>query len=278
MTKDRDPDARPITVDELIARTGEFPKAGSPAVSRAEETPAPDEHRTTASGMPDYTPPVKPTAKAVGASGMPVYTPVGRSADDDSPNAVTGIIPVVGDADDDFGPLDTGGLRAVEPDDLVGVDLPTGEQPIVVAATEETTATDVTTAADVAAPVAGERPAETLPADATTLVDAADVPEVAAADLADDDAEDEGAGRAAVFGWLGLIGEILLGLAVGAGLFWGFTVLWKQYVYFALVLAVLVIFAIVTFAYVLRKRDLPTTLLALAVGLIVTIGPLVLLV
>jgi hypothetical protein len=82
----------------------------------------------------------------------------------------------------------------------------------------------------------------------------------------------------AVLAWLALIGEVVLGLAIGAGLFWGFTILWSKYVYFALVLAVLVIFAIVTFAYVLRKRDLPTTLLALAVGLIVTIGPLVMLV
>ena len=48
--------------------------------------------------------------------------------------------------------------------------------------------------------------------------------------------------------------------------------------YFALVLAVVVIFGIVTFAHLVRRtRDLPTTLLALGVGLLVTIGPLVLL-
>ncbi len=97
-------------------------------------------------------------------------------------------------------------------------------------------------------------------------------PEVEAAD------QTAGVPREALLGWLALVGEVALGLAIGAGLFIGFTVLWKQYVYFALVLAVIVIFAIVTFAYVLRKRDLPTTLLALAVGLIVTIGPLVMLV
>ncbi|MFM9378438.1 hypothetical protein [Gordonia sp. VNK21] len=84
--------------------------------------------------------------------------------------------------------------------------------------------------------------------------------------------------RAAIWGWLGLIGEVVLGLAVGAGIFWGFTVLWKEYIYLALILAVLVIFAIVTFTYALRKRDLPTTLLALGVGLLITIGPLVMLV
>jgi len=83
--------------------------------------------------------------------------------------------------------------------------------------------------------------------------------------------------KSPLMGWLTLIGEVVLGLAVGAGLFWGFTELWKRYIYLALILAVVVIFAIVTFAHILRKRDLPTTLLALGVGMLVTIGPLVLL-
>lgn len=78
--------------------------------------------------------------------------------------------------------------------------------------------------------------------------------------------------------WLMILGESLAGLAIGVGLFWGFTELWKWNVYFALILAVLVIFGIVTFTHLVRhSRDLVTTLLALAVGLIVTIGPLVLL-
>ena len=78
--------------------------------------------------------------------------------------------------------------------------------------------------------------------------------------------------------WLLVIGEAILGLAVGVGLFWGFTELWRWNVYFALVLAVLVIFGIVSFTHAVRhSRDLFTTLLALGVGLIVTIGPLVLL-
>ncbi|WP_244945761.1 DoxX family protein [Gordonia zhaorongruii] len=91
------------------------------------------------------------------------------------------------------------------------------------------------------------------------------------------DRSDEHAESSPALGWLAFAGELILGLLIGAGLFWGFTELWKRYVYLALVLAVVVIFAIVTFAHLLRKRDLPTTLLALAVGLLVTIGPLVLL-
>ncbi|MYR08490.1 hypothetical protein GTV32_20250 [Gordonia sp. SID5947] len=78
--------------------------------------------------------------------------------------------------------------------------------------------------------------------------------------------------------WLLVIGQSIAGLVIGVGLFWGFTELWKWNVYFALVLAVLVIFGIVTFAHLVRRtKDLTTTLLALGVGLIVTIGPLVLL-
>lgn len=78
--------------------------------------------------------------------------------------------------------------------------------------------------------------------------------------------------------WLLLIGQVLAGLAVGVALFWGFTELWRWNVYFALVLAVAVIFGLVTLVHVVRRsQDLISTLLALGVGLLVTIGPLVLL-
>nr|WP_238556673.1 hypothetical protein [Gordonia terrae] len=97
--------------------------------------------------------------------------------------------------------------------------------------------------------------------------------EADAADTAEDDAE-----QSPVKAWLVLFGQALAGLAVGVGLFWGFTELWRWNPYFALVLAVLVIFGIVTLSHVVRRtKDLPTTLLALGVGLLVTIGPLVLL-
>jgi hypothetical protein len=78
--------------------------------------------------------------------------------------------------------------------------------------------------------------------------------------------------------WLALIGQVVAGLAVGVALFWGFTELWRWNVYFALVLAVAVIFGMVTLVHVVRRsQDLVSTLLALGVGLLVTIGPLVLL-
>lgn len=78
--------------------------------------------------------------------------------------------------------------------------------------------------------------------------------------------------------WAGLAGQIALGLLVGVGLFWGFTELWKWNTYFALVLTVVVVLAMVSLVYALRRTsDLISVLLALAAGLIVTVGPLAIL-
>ncbi|GAB09676.1 hypothetical protein GOARA_045_00300 [Gordonia araii NBRC 100433] len=78
--------------------------------------------------------------------------------------------------------------------------------------------------------------------------------------------------------WVIVIGQALAGLLVGAAGFWGFVQLWRWNVYFALVLSAVVIFGIVTLVHLVRRRhDLSTTLLALGVGLIITLGPLILL-
>ncbi|MEH3157272.1 MAG: hypothetical protein PGN29_18940 [Gordonia paraffinivorans] len=90
------------------------------------------------------------------------------------------------------------------------------------------------------------------------------------------DVATEGPSPARQWAMLGL--QVVAGLIVGVGLFLGFTELWRWNVYFALVLAVVVIFGLVTFVHVVRRSsDLVSTLIALAVGLIVTIGPLALL-
>lgn len=279
MAKNPEPENRPITVEELIARTSpdqdSFPRSGSPAARRAASrgAAAAKKAAASASGMPDHPAPAAKSpdtggARIVGASGMPAYVPAPAG---ESANVVTGIIPVVGDnpdSDRSGEDGDTGSLRPVDRDDLLGEDLPTGSQAALPTAGPAGTK-------GVAA-VAAERAAD----DAAAGDHLASDDEVAAARDAEagDEVTEDDTQRSPVWSWLGLIGEVVLGLVIGAGLFWGFTVLWQQYVYLALVLAVLVIFATVTFAYVLRKRDLPTTLLALAVGLIVTIGPLVMLV
>ncbi|TWS23120.1 hypothetical protein FK268_17205 [Tsukamurella sputi] len=96
------------------------------------------------------------------------------------------------------------------------------------------------------------------------------------AEDADEKAPSSGKGR----GWLALAAEVVLGLAAGAGLFYGFFKLWnwgggKATIALATVLAFIVIIAIVTFTHYLRKTtDYLTLGLALFVGLVITFGPL----
>ncbi|RDH11815.1 hypothetical protein DVB88_11120, partial [Tsukamurella pulmonis] len=98
------------------------------------------------------------------------------------------------------------------------------------------------------------------------------------ADDAGDDAAEKpgGTGR----GWLVLAAEVVLGLAAGAGLFYGFFKLWnwgggKATIALTVVLAFIVIIGIVTFTHYLRKTtDYLTLGLALFVGLVITFGPL----
>ncbi|WOC11731.1 GtrA domain-containing protein [Gordonia sp. MP11Mi] len=350
MADESEPESKPITVSELIARSENddaFPRSESVSVRRAGRD---DEQAasTTSSGMPSYRT-AKPNdatrpPRTVGASGMPSHTPTTEPGPE--ANAVTGIIPVVSDDPN----ADTGSLRAVSADDFIDHDLPPVEYRAVAADTastmhvraddgpspfEQTASIPVVSdestseAAETAAltdldPGPGPGTETDLDSDVDSDVDAdtdldedvesgdggdpeptgwaarravkadrkaarksekakatAAASDIATEERADDADGDTGARDDAepspLFGWLTFVGELVLGLAVGAGLFWGFTELWKSYVYLALVLAVVVIFAIVTFAHVLRKRDLPTTLLALGVGMVVTIGPLVLL-
>jgi hypothetical protein len=80
--------------------------------------------------------------------------------------------------------------------------------------------------------------------------------------------------------WFALLAEVAVGLAAGAGLFYGFLKLWQwggglPTLGFATVLAFVVIIAIVTFTHYLRKTtDYLTLGLALLVGLVVTFVPL----
>lgn len=94
----------------------------------------------------------------------------------------------------------------------------------------------------------------------------------------DADEKDESAGKGR--GWLALAAEVVLGLAAGAGLFYGFFKLWnwgggKATIALTVVLAFIVIIGIVTFTHYLRKTtDYLTLGLALFVGLVITFGPL----
>lgn len=77
---------------------------------------------------------------------------------------------------------------------------------------------------------------------------------------------------------LWVVGQCILAVAFGAGLFIAFDQLWKWNSIVALVLAVLVILGLVVGVRVVRKtEDIGSTLIAVAVGAMVTLGPLALL-
>jgi hypothetical protein len=75
-----------------------------------------------------------------------------------------------------------------------------------------------------------------------------------------------------------VVGQCVIAVAFGAGLFIAFDQLWKWNNIVALVLSVLVILGLVVGVRVVRKtEDIGSTLIAVAVGALVTLGPLALL-
>lgn len=93
----------------------------------------------------------------------------------------------------------------------------------------------------------------------------------------DVEAEPESRGTAILRGaWV--VAQCILAVAFGAGLFIAFDQLWKWNNIVALVLSVLVILGLVVGVRVVRKtEDIGSTLIAVAVGALVTLGPLALL-
>jgi hypothetical protein len=98
-------------------------------------------------------------------------------------------------------------------------------------------------------------------------------------DLGDD--EDTDAARSPMSSFLRgtwVVGQCIIAVAFGAGLFIAFDQLWKWNNIVALVLSVLVILGLVVGVRVVRKtEDIGSTLIAVAVGALVTLGPLALL-
>jgi F0F1-type ATP synthase assembly protein I len=74
-----------------------------------------------------------------------------------------------------------------------------------------------------------------------------------------------------------IVGQSVIAVLFGAGLFIAFDQLWKWNVIVAMVLAVLVILGLVAGVRVVRKtEDIGTTLITIVVGALVTFGPLAL--
>ncbi|MET9328371.1 hypothetical protein [Tsukamurella sp. NPDC003166] len=149
---------------------------------------------------------------------------------------------------------------------------------------------DVAPATDVPEPADGEAAAPSVPDTGRMSVEQIDEARAALdqheeSDLlaeADDqgDAAPKKAESGAARGWLVLAAEVVLGIAAGAGLFFGFFKLWNwgggmPTIALTVVLAFIVIIGIVTFTHFLRKTtDYLTLGLALLVGLVITFGPL----
>ena len=98
-------------------------------------------------------------------------------------------------------------------------------------------------------------------------------------DLEDEeDAEAAGTGTSSFLRAAWVVGQCIIAVAFGAGLFIAFDQLWKWNNIVALVLSVLVILGLVVGVRVVRKtEDIGSTLIAVAVGALVTLGPLALL-
>ncbi|ORB31328.1 hypothetical protein [Mycolicibacterium parafortuitum] len=98
-------------------------------------------------------------------------------------------------------------------------------------------------------------------------------------DLDDDlDVEDEPRKMSSVVHAAWIVGQCVIAVFFGAGLFVAFDQLWKWNNIIALVLSVLVILGLVVGVRIVRKtEDIGSTLIAVAVGALVTLGPLALL-
>ena len=98
------------------------------------------------------------------------------------------------------------------------------------------------------------------------------------ADEDDGDADDSELGDSPAKQWLVLAGQLALGVAGGAGVWLGFNWLWGRLPAAALIAALVVTVGLVwVVRKVRRAEDTQTTVLALLVGLVVTVSPAALL-
>ncbi|WP_092802148.1 hypothetical protein [Rhodococcus globerulus] len=117
-----------------------------------------------------------------------------------------------------------------------------------------------------------ENAGSTEPAAAAPEPSPASVDEVAPTEPAT--AEDTG-DRNSIREWAILAGQVVVALIIGGAMFKGFEKLWDMLPWVALVLALIVIVGLVAVVRVLRKTDdITSFVIAVVVGMIVTLGPL----
>jgi len=132
----------------------------------------------------------------------------------------------------------------------------------------------------------GEKPAaepaedDRISLGAATVALATEAEDVPAGLAPQDDAEAvERAGRSSgLWVWLVLLGQLVLGAVLGGALWIGFRYLWLNHQVVALAASVLTTAGLVLLVRAIRRSDdMQTTMLAVLVGLVVTISPAVLL-
>nr|BFF02419.1 hypothetical protein GCM10020241_40940 [Streptoalloteichus tenebrarius] len=126
-----------------------------------------------------------------------------------------------------------------------------------------------------ARPAAGERPEGDEDDDAPL----GDEPPAGLADADEiDEAEEEARERSPGKEWLVMVSQLGVGLLGGGALWLGFQWLWQTFAAVALIAALVVTVGLVLVVRVIRKADdVQTTVLAVLVGLVVTVSPAALL-
>lgn len=187
------------------------------------------------------------------------------------------------------------GAELMSPDPIDEVELPADASPVALGIATETTTTTTTAAAEPdelgiadtsylrdtsGALFGGETVADDLArrGNGDVAVDDAEVAEA----LDDEDAVQEGELESSrtemVVRGCWIVLQSVIAVAFGAGLFIAFDQLWKWNSIVALVLGVIVILGLVVGVRIVRKtEDIGSTLTAVAVGALVTFGPLALL-
>ncbi len=116
------------------------------------------------------------------------------------------------------------------------------------------------------------------PDTAATLTDTAVVADEPGAELAEEAEAEPATSRSPFLHGVWIVAQSIFAVLFGAGLFVAFDQLWKWNNIVALVLSVLVILGLVVGVRVVRRtEDIASTLIAVAVGALVTLGPLALL-
>lgn len=270
---EHEPDAEPAPQPEVVA-------APEPVLSEAEADYAAHLEQRNADPNPlDFAAPSRraqsarfpttsPSASSTTASAAQptVFATQGSGAEQMSPD------PVVDDDDEmlDLGPdVDFDGVfdkRAVDDDDVDDEDAAVRDaEPSYLRSGADTLFGGQSVADDLAR--RGTRPASEDVDTGDTATEAE--PSAKAAPVA---------GGSAFVRGLWVVAQCVLAVAFGAGLFIAFDQLWRWNTIVALVLSVLVILGLVVGVRVVRKtEDIGSTLIAVAVGALVTLGPLALL-